>query len=476
MTESTFRNTQERWIGLAYSLAKPAYNSPGMRSLSLLALLSVSTLTFAQVERGVPLLRKPSFGAQMAPLTPDEAKAASFKGGAKIVRVIPGTSAESLKLQAGDVLTEVDGKPVESPATVTAALRGRATGDTLTWKVLRDGKTIDLKGALKEKPKQKEAGVEVVYDQVVSQGKRIRVMATHPEGKGPFPTIFMIGGIGAYSLDADYAGMPYGNILGTFAKKYAIVRIDKPGQGDSEGPAYTDLLFDVELDAYRQALKLTKTYQFVDKNKIAIFGHSMGGAFGPLLTAEEPLAGLAICGTMSKTWFEYMLENTRRQSLLGGSPAGQVDADMREIAPVLHYMFNEGMSPADIKSKQPKLAAIVDKVVPDGKTYSGVGLPFFQQLATKNLIDAYVKSSAQVLAIYCENDFLTDEYDHTLIVNAINKQNAGRAEYIRLPGSDHGFTTTTSQKDSMENWGRGGRPFNPNIIEALTKWLDKLFS
>lgn len=446
-----------------------------MRSFSLLALLAISAVSFAQVERGEPLPRKPSFGAQMAPLSAEEAKAAGVSG-VKIVRVLLGTSAEAVKLQAGDILIGVDNKPVEGTATVVAAMRGRKTGENVAWKVLRDGKPLDLAGPLREKPRQKEEGVTVVYDQVVSQGKRIRVIATHPEGKGPFPTIFMIGGIGAYSLDGDYAGIPYGNILGKFAKKYAIVRIDKPGQGDSEGPAaYTDLLFDDELDAYRQAMKLTKTYDFVNKDKVAIFGHSMGGAFGPLIAAEDHLVGLAVSGTMGKTWFEYMLENTRRQSLLGGATGGQVDNEMRELAPVFHYLFNEGLSAAEIKEKHPKLAQTVNAVMPDGKTYSGVGLPFFQQLAKKNLIEAYVKANTQVAAIYCVNDFLSGGDDHALIVDSVNKQRPGTAEYIRVPDSDHGFSQTTSPLDSLQNWGRGGRPFNPAIIDILGKWFEKVF-
>lgn len=447
-----------------------------MRSLSLLALLFVSALSPAQVERGEPLTRKPFFGAQMAPLTPDEAKAAGVSGGVKIVRIVPGTSAEAVKFQPNDILVGVDGKDILAPADVVATMRGKASGDTLAWKVRRDGKTIELKGALLPKPKQKEEGLEVVYDQVVSLGKRIRVMATHPEGKGPYPTIFMIGGIGAYSMDADYAAMPYGNILGVLAKKYAIVRIDKPGMGDSEGPAYADLLFDVELDAYRQALKLTKTFDFVNKDKIAIFGHSMGGAFGPLVAAEEPVAGLVVSGTLGKTWLEYMLENTRRQSLLAGATAGEVDTELREEAPVFYYLFNEALAPAEIKSQHPKLASIVDRVIPDGKTYSGVGVPFFQQLAQKNLLDAYSKTRAQVAAIYCENDFLSCGEDHALVVDAVNKQRPGAAEYIRVPESDHGFSKTSSQLDSLQHWGRGGRDFNPKIIEVLDKWFEKVFA
>jgi len=167
-----------------------------MPSLALIALLA-TTSPVPQIERGQPLPRKPSFGAQMVPLTAEEATKAGVTAGVKIVRILPGTSAEALKLAAGDILVGVDGTVINVPAAVSASLRGRGTGDVMTWKILRDGKPMDLRGPLVGLPMQKEAGLTVVYDQVLSLGKRIRVMATHPEGKGPFPTIFLIGGIGA---------------------------------------------------------------------------------------------------------------------------------------------------------------------------------------------------------------------------------------------------------------------------------------
>jgi hypothetical protein len=115
-------------------------------------------------------------------------------------------------------------------------------------------------------------------------------------------------------------------------------------------------------------------------------------------------------------------------------------------------------------------------MVPDGKTYSGVGLPFFQQLAKKNLLEAYAKANTRVAAIYCENDFLSGGEDHALVADAVNKQKPGTGEYIRIPESDHGFSKTSSQLDSMQNWGRGGRPFNPAIIDVLGKWLERVFA
>lgn len=319
---------------------------------------------------------------------------------------------------------------------------------------------------------QKPDGFRVHYDQVVSQGKRIRVIATYPEAPGKHPTLFLIGGIGAYSIDGDYATTPYGNVLAPIAKAgYTIIRVDKPGQGDSEGPAYPDLGFGVEKDAYIQALRLAKTLPFVDSERIAIFGHSMGGSFAPLVHEAEPVRAIAVKGTLYKTWFEYILENSRRQALLGGSDPGSVDDYIRQLSRVTHHLFNEGLTPAQIIERHPELADFTRSMIPDGKTYSGVGIPFFRELAQTNLAAAWSKADVNVLSIYAANDFLSGQPDHEAIARAIPN---GKGQFLLLEGTDHGFNTTTSQADSMAKWGRPGGVFNPNIIDALKIWLDKV--
>jgi pimeloyl-ACP methyl ester carboxylesterase len=286
----------------------------------------------------------------------------------------------------------------------------------------------------------------------------------------------MIGGIGAYSIDGDFATAPYGTTLGPIAKgRFATVRIDKPGQGDSEGPSYTDLPFEVEQDAYLQALRLAKTFPFVDKNRIAIFGHSMGGAFGPLVAAEEPVAGVAVMGTMIKTWMEYTLENTRRQSLLAGASAEQVDQSIRQLSGLLHYLYNMGMSPEQIIKEKPEYAAMMRQMSPDLKTYSGVGLPFFQKLSTINLPAAWAKFEGKALSLWGENDFISTEYDHQFLADIMNARRPGSGEFVRVPQTDHGFFMTSSQKDSQQKWGKPGNTYNPKTLEVLTDWLNRLF-
>lgn len=427
---------------------------------------------FAQ---GLP--RKAVFGAQLLAPTAEQRTAAGLKEGEGIVlgNIVAGLSAEKAGLKTGDVLISVDGTPVGTPQNVVQALRLKTGGETTKLVVFRGGKREELTITMVERPKQKPDGFDVIYDEVESLGKRIRVIITKPQTPGKHATVMLIGGIGAYSVDGDFPSVAYGNIMGPIAKAgYVTVRIDKPGLGDSEGPIYTELPFSVELDAYRQTLKKLPSYDFINADKINIFGHSMGGAFGPILASEIKLNGVCVGGTVCKNWIEYFVENTRRQALLGGMSHADVGDYIRRVAAFQHYLFYEGKSPEEIAKARPELADTVRSQVPDGKTYSGVGLGFWQELCKINFEGYWSKVDAHVMAFWGENDFIATEEDHPMIVGIVNKNHPGKAEYVKLPESDHGFFKTTSFLDSLQKWGRPGNQFNPNVVDAILAWLKKV--
>lgn len=443
-----------------------------MQRIFLAALFMAASFGFAQ---GLP--RKAVFGAQLLAPTAEQRTAAGLKEGEGIVlgNITANLSAEKAGLKTGDVLISVDGTPVGTPQNVVQALRLKTGGQTTKLVVFRGGKREELTITMVERPKQKPDGFDVIYDEVESLGKRIRVIVTKPQTPGKHAAVMLIGGIGAYSVDGDFPSVAYGNIMGPIAKAgYVTVRIDKPGLGDSEGPIYTELPFSVELDAYRQTLKKLPSYDFINADKVNIFGHSMGGAFGPILASEIKLNGVCIGGTVCKNWIEYFVENTRRQALLGGMSHADVGDYIRRVAAFQHYLFYEGKSPEEIAKARPELAETVRDQVPDGKTYSGVGLGFWQELCKINFEGYWSKVDAHVMAFWGENDFIATEEDHPMIVGIVNKNHPGKAEYVKLANSDHGFFKTTSFLDSLQKWGRPGNEFNPNVVDAILAWLKKV--
>ena len=78
------------------------------------------------------------------------------------------------------------------------------------------------------------------------------------------------------------------------------------------------------------------------------------------------------------------------------------------------------------------------------------------------------------MSFWGENDFISTEEDHPMMVRIVNEKHPGKAEYVKLANSDHGFFKTTSMLDSLQKWGRGSNEFNPNVVEAILKWLEKV--
>jgi serine protease Do len=74
---------------------------------------------------------KPRWGIGLADLTPDvrnQLQLGDNVAGAVIERVMPGSSADNAGLQPGDVITEVNRKPVKTAADVQKALADIASG------------------------------------------------------------------------------------------------------------------------------------------------------------------------------------------------------------------------------------------------------------------------------------------------------------------------------------------------------------
>ena len=63
-----------------------------------------------------------------------------------------GGPAESAGLQAGDVITEIDGQRINSSTDLSTYINTKAPGDTIAMKVERNGATQDVQVALKNRP------------------------------------------------------------------------------------------------------------------------------------------------------------------------------------------------------------------------------------------------------------------------------------------------------------------------------------
>jgi alpha-beta hydrolase superfamily lysophospholipase len=445
------------------------------RLLVAAALIFGTALSHAQA---ADLPRRAMLGAQLSDATLDAENKpiAGATPGVRLLTVAKGSSAEKLGMQAGDIVRSMNGTSIQVPADVVRWLSTRTGGDAVTVEVLRNGEKKSLTGHLIERPREaSNPQYSVTYGQVASKRGALRTIATAPRTPGKHPALLFIQGVTLSSVDFPLTDTnAYAQIVRAFARGgYVTMRVDKPGVGDSQGGPGIEVDFNDELDGYRQALKALIARPDVDAQRVFIFGHSMGGLWGPVLAGEFKLRGTVVAGTTFRTWVEYDLENTRRQSKLAGESDDAIHTYLLQKSAMNSAYLLEGLEPAAIIARNPALKEIVEDELKGGMQ-AGRSLNFWRQVAQLNLPDAWAKASGAVLALYGEADFLTAGVDHQMMADWINSKRAGTATYTLLQRSDHAFANVADRAESFKAWGKPGTQFNPNVLQAVSAWIAPL--
>jgi S1-C subfamily serine protease len=96
----------------------------------------------------------PYVGIEYVPLSPavSAQNGISVPYGAYIEKVVSGSPAAQAGLQAGDVITAIDGTKIESDSALAQILSGDKPGDTVTLTVLRGSQTLTIKVTLAQLP------------------------------------------------------------------------------------------------------------------------------------------------------------------------------------------------------------------------------------------------------------------------------------------------------------------------------------
>jgi serine protease Do/serine protease DegQ len=110
-------------------------------------------VTHGKVERG-------RLGAQAQDLTPELAQAfdIKYRRGAVVSQIEAGSAADRAGLRVGDIVTEVNGKPIRDAATLRNSIGLLRVGQEVELKVLREGKSKNLVAKVEEPTWTKQGG------------------------------------------------------------------------------------------------------------------------------------------------------------------------------------------------------------------------------------------------------------------------------------------------------------------------------
>ena len=431
-----------------------------MRLVRIWFLGALALVALPAAARADDLPRRGFLGAVLAP-SPEQK-------GAAVVRVLPGAAAAAAGVQAGDVVVEVNGAATSTPAEVVAAFKPLRAGQTLSLTVVRNGERTTLRSTLKDVV-ESSPDFDVEYRSVDVDGARRRVIVTRPHGGGKHPAVLLVGGIGCYSIDNPFdPDDPYKKLLYALTRQgFVTVRVEKTGMGDSQGPPCATADVDLEVRGYVAAARATRSYDFVDPERLFIFGHSIGGIVGPLVAAEVPVRGIVAAETVGTNWYEYELENTRRQLVLTGADYEAVETTMREKEKCARLLLVDKQSPDEITKADPGCA--------DFMRYPA-DYRYLQQIADLNYAKLWKQFGGAVLVIYGSSDFVTSADEHRYIAATVNATHPGKGTFVEIPGMDHYLSKRASQAESLRSATTPGSPpaeYCEAFTDTILSWLKR---
>lgn len=319
------------------------------------------------------------------------------------------------------------------------------------------------------------AGVETIFGELrAPDGHRLRTLLTRPEGaRRRLPAIYFVQWLSCDTVEIGQTTDGWAQMMRILVQDSGMVvmRLDKAGAGDSEGVC-SELDYETELAHHKLALQSLIQSPWIDRERIFVFGASMGANFAPLLANGEHVRGVAVWGGGAQSWFERQLGFERRALELSNTSGAEIDRRIRILSRVYSAVLLDGSRPADLASRDPDFAAAWQLATgAESDTQFGRSIVFHQQAQAQQWARAWETLNAPILVLYGENDWYDSVESVELIGSIVNRSTSGRAEVRILPGVDHHFTRYRSKQDAFTS--TGGVPDAKAAMDILLPWLKR---
>lgn len=322
------------------------------------------------------------------------------------------------------------------------------------------------------KPPVELPGLETEYGVVrTSEGVRLRTIVTRPGGtRARLPAIFHTQAVSCGSVEP---ALDRPTTLDELAKRsgMVLIRVERAGTGDSEGPDCSALDYDTEVRHYREALDQLSRHPWVEGELVFIYGSSLGSTTAPLVAQGKKIAGIFVQGGGALTYLERMIHFDRLYLERSGkySPDELHDEMIKRIA--FHQLYLSGKTPDQVAAQHPRLAGVWQGIRGAAEAPPHYGRPYawHWQAAQKNFLAAWAAIHAPVLVAYAEFDQFEPLQSHKVIVDTVNRLRPGSARLIVLDDIDHGLRRYPDEFAAYRN--DGGESAREAFLVPVIAWL-----
>ena len=192
------------------------------------------------------------------------------------------------------------------------------------------------------------------------QGWKLPATLSIPKGDGPFPAVILVHGSGPNDRDETLGpNKPFKDLAwGWASKNIAVLRYDKRTKAHGAKMAAQK---DTPLTVYEEciedtlyAAELLRKTEKIDREKIFILGHSLGGTLLPRIAPlESRTAGFIIMAGATRPLEDLYIEQVRYIFMLDGKLSAEEKEKLKETEAAVQKIKN--LTQADSSQKKEKL-------------------------------------------------------------------------------------------------------------------------
>ena len=405
--------------------------------------------------------------------------------GVCVTKIVPGSTAEALKVKEKDILIRINTVTIETVNDVLQPSLKFREGDDVSFTVIRDKKEKVLKGKAVANPLEDAGELSIEYSSFPFMEGQIRSIFLQTATPGKKPAILFIPGLNCMSLDNMWEDHVYRKLVYSLAEKgYLVMRAEKPGMGDSYNtPACEDIDFPTEVSSFRHALDALKKHPDADTNNIIIIGHSLGAMEAPFVAEGNHVRGVIAMGLTVKPWLEYLTEMVRIQNPRLGIDYLQNERDLKLYETLLYELLVNKKKLSDIVPQNPEYDRILrrDMAYEGGNGFLGRDLSFSQTLNDQDIAAIWAKTDCKVLSAWGETDIqVLNDFSHREVVRLINTYHPGNATFLELTDTDHNFLRIPTMEESYQRNVDGSlgsifpTHFNYQMVEEFHQWIQSV--
>ena len=260
---------------------------------------------------------------------------------------------------------------------------------------------------------------------------------------------------------------------------YAVVTIEKSGLGDSYNcPPCSEVDLATDIESFDAGYNYMKQLPYVDKSKLYIWGHSMGGLIAPEVAKRHQPKGVMVFGTTFRPWSEFLLEMHRVQKpLLENQTYIQTEDFTRKIQKIYYEFFVLKKTRDELlKNPEYKDLVISELGYKEGSNDMwGRHWAFWPQIDSLNLAKTWQQISCPVLVLHGETDYESCSIvEPVLVTKTVNEAHPGNGTMVIVPQLDHFMMKSKNYEEARDNfkkqqYAKGN--FNYSIAEETVKWL-----